>query len=447
MSGPVVLTVGSFMVRPMESASAELLAVFLGSMLQDRQVPVTERPRPAVIGDEGVSVGEIDSSQLVRVSEFRAPGRVIADRLDLMGFDKASTLSLLDSLFRTGADVEVYPQSKGDEERIAKEILLLRSLTGRQWVDLLKTANDDVATDPRLTPGTRSWLLGQIEWLDVRVQSRAYLLAFPDSEVVLDVTGQWPQWWELEDQAASMPRIASANLASSARIHAPVIVLTEGSTDAEFLSQSLRILYPHLLDLIKFLDYGVSPESNASTLARIVKSFAAANVINRVVAIFDNDATASKELSSIDQRSLPSHIKVLQYPTLELARDYPTIGPPSIEYPGGSENRADVNGLGASIELYLGRDVLAQDDGSLTPIEWKSLNWPGGGIRYQGEVVNKRAIQEKFRQKYARADLSEDWTGLELILNAIRVAAESAPGVNYDELLGAALVSRAIPKG
>ena len=44
---------------------------------------------------------------------------------------------------------------------------------------------------------------------------------------------------------------------------------------------------------------------------------------------------------------------------LELAEKYPTLGPPSEQFPGGRIDVANINGLACSIELYLGRDVLA----------------------------------------------------------------------------------------
>jgi hypothetical protein len=36
--------------------------------------------------------------------------------------------------------------------------------------------------------------------------------------------------------------------------HAPLIVLTEGTTDAEFRRMAFAVLYPHLTDLVRFLD-------------------------------------------------------------------------------------------------------------------------------------------------------------------------------------------------
>jgi hypothetical protein len=48
----------------------------------------------------------------------------------------------------------------------------------------------------------------------------------------------------------------------------------------------------------------------------------------------------------------------MQYPEIDIARDYPTLGTNGLSH-------MDVNGLAGSIELYLGADVLRDSDGVL----------------------------------------------------------------------------------
>jgi hypothetical protein len=122
----------------------------------------------------------------------------------------------------------------------------------------------------------------------------------------------------------------------------------------------------------------------------------------------------------------------MRYPRLELAANYPTLGPPTTEQPEGSLALADVNGLAGSIELYLGKDVLTGEDGTFYPVQWKSFI--PGMSRYQGEVVNKEKVHESFRAKYAAAQENrdhiegQDCEGVRLIIDAIRSAALSAFG-------------------
>jgi hypothetical protein len=81
-----------------------------------------------------------------------------------------------------------------------------------------------------------------------------------------------------------------------------------------------------------------------------------------------------------------------------------------------------------SIELYLGRDVLTQPDGTLRPVRWTS--YVSGMDRYQGQIVGKDAIHQAFRAKSKAACENpehaerQDWSGLRLVIDAICAAAQ-----------------------
>lgn len=163
----------------------------------------------------------------------------------------------------------------------------------------------------------------------------------------------------------------------------------------------------------------------------MVRAFAAAGIANRIVAICDNDTAASDALRSISSTALPPNIRIIQYPELDFAKTYPTLGPPIADGQQSSSAVADVNGLAASIELYLGRDTLMRADGSLRPVRWKAFI-PGVG-RYQGEVTEKAEIHKAFRTKAREARSnrsaisSQDWEGIRLILDALLSAFFSQP--------------------
>jgi hypothetical protein len=58
-----------------------------------------------------------------------------------------------------------------------------------------------------------------------------------------------------------------------------IIVLTEGRTDADILSKSLKMLFPGLHPYYQFMDFGgLKVEGGASALVRTVKTFAGARV-------------------------------------------------------------------------------------------------------------------------------------------------------------------------
>lgn len=241
------------------------------------------------------------------------------------------------------------------------------------------------------------------EWRHVL---RLLLTVWPDAEVELDLTELNAEGWLDGDDVGTLASDAMATLRGVASTHSPIVVLTEGRTDAEFLSAALAILHPQLADLIRFLDFDGKPEGGAGALVKTVKAFAAAGIANRVVALLDNDTAAREALRSLDVTMLPANIVVKHYPDIDLASRYPTLGPPNASSPAGHIEVADVNGLAGSIELYLGADVLTQGDGELTPVQWRSYSQAVQS--YQGEVVAKAQVHERFRAKLAQAFVSPD---------------------------------------
>jgi len=171
-----------------------------------------------------------------------------------------------------------------------------------------------------------------------------------------------------------------------------IIVITEGKTDSEFISASLRILHPNLFPYYHFIDFSNNDfkhESNASTLVKLVTAFFALNIRHHVIAIFDNDTAGRHELGRIHVDKLPFNIKAIKFPNINLANRYPTIGPTGVK-------RMNVNELACGIEMYLGEDIL-KEDGKLIPIQWKGYN--DKMQQYQGQISQKEFVQAKFRDK------------------------------------------------
>ncbi len=174
-----------------------------------------------------------------------------------------------------------------------------------------------------------------------------------------------------------------------------IIVLTEGRTDTEFLKIGLHLFFSHLEGYYHFIDFENSRyEANASRLVHTIKSFVGSGIKNLIVAIFDNDAAASKEISNLRKVKLPSNIKILQYPAIEWAKSYPSIGPTGLQ-------EMDINGLAGSIEMYLGKDCL-QENGNYIPIQW--TGYIDSIKKYQGVLLRKAEVQKKFRKKVKEFD-------------------------------------------
>lgn len=168
-----------------------------------------------------------------------------------------------------------------------------------------------------------------------------------------------------------------------------IIVLTEGSTDVHFLKESLHLLYSHLSEAYYFMDFNETKSpGGAGRLVNIIKAFIGSGIQNKIVAIFDNDTGASEALLTFQTVQLPESIAVLQYPRLKFAEKYPTYGPTGLTY-------LDINGLACGIELYLGKDLI-------TNKKRHTVQWKGYSVKtktYQGEILNKEELQDRFIQK------------------------------------------------
>jgi hypothetical protein len=152
-------------------------------------------------------------------------------------------------------------------------------------------------------------------------------------------------------------------------------------------------------------------------------------IVNRVVAVFDNDTAGQSAVQSLRSIGLRRNIQAIALPDVDWLRKYPTIGP------AGPVNM-DVNGMAASIELYLGADVLKAKGDSLTPIQWTGYDQKAR--QYQGEVLYKDQIHDRFSDKLDRcrrnpkAVASADWDGMRLIWRTIFVAFHD---VDHDDIL------------
>lgn len=177
-----------------------------------------------------------------------------------------------------------------------------------------------------------------------------------------------------------------------------IIILTEGKSDVEFISKSIEKLYPHLKDYYHFIDFDeYKVESSASALVKIITSFAAANVKHPIIALFDNDTAGLKEMKKLTSKTVQPNIRILKYPDITIAKKYPTVGPTG-------KKKMNVNGLACSIEMYFGVDVLTRNN-ELIPIQWKGFEEKEK--KYQGEIADKNYVQETFRKKLRKTEVTE----------------------------------------
>jgi HEPN/Toprim N-terminal domain 1 len=350
------------------------------------------------------------------IVHLTATAAALRDRLDVLGIGR----EVLESAFKDGVEhwLKLSRSSVQTSKLSRDRVALLDNITLPAWAELLAQAVTSAWEGDRrdaLNPRSIVALFEIWEDVDPRLIIAAVLSACsPDDEITLYVSELIGGGWI--DSHSDPQTAAIEHFSYSLANGSPPVVITEGSTDAQFLQAAVRIRYPHLQSFIKFFDFADGAEGSASAGVRTLKSFAAAGISNRVVLLLDNDTAAQDALRAFRGSRLPSRYSVLRYPAIDLARRYPTLGPNGL-------SEMNVNGLAGSIELYLGVDVLTEPDGTLSPVQWRSYS--EGMKTYQGEVMHKTDIQKRFREKVRTAETdpeqvsNQDWTGLEAIINSL----------------------------
>ncbi|MBI5354373.1 MAG: hypothetical protein HZB50_17165 [Chloroflexi bacterium] len=238
-------------------------------------------------------------------------------------------------------------------------------------------------------------------------------LAPDDSLVEYDYSSLVGECYSNNDKLVEI----SLNLLSKDyEVASKIIVLTEGTTDAELIEKSLHLLYPHLSDYYYFMNFKVSNvEGSASKLVHTVRAFVGSGIKNRTIALFDNDLAGLDEKANLSKTKIPPNIKVLAYPDLDFAKSYPAINPTGISY-------LDINGIACCLEMYFGSDILKTPNG-FTPVRLRGDTNAQG--KKQGVVEQKTKIQNEFRKKLKICrELPEniskmDWEPMRLLLDKI----------------------------
>lgn len=243
----------------------------------------------------------------------------------------------------------------------------------------------------------------------------------PSSELILDITPVVDSGYYQHDEPVC---------ASTAQMHLDstlpfqkIIILTEGSSDSKILSKALKLLYPKVESYFSFLDFDTyKAEGGSAMLEKTVKSFAAAGISNKIIALFDYDAAGVAATERLKKRNFPSNFRVMTLPPIDLAGNYPTIGREGII----NEN---VNGRACSIEMYLGTDILTDPSNQLAPVKWRNIEPQINTL--QGEISRKADLQKKYLKKVRIANEKgllqhvHDWTGLLSVFESIFAVAAS----------------------
>jgi hypothetical protein len=379
--------------------------------------------------------------------EYVASLAVVKDRLEFMGF----TLPVVREAFDTGVeerldelerrrDDPAWRQSELLGVLISKEQSVLRGLSLGSWLEafafILQRKFDpdrkhwyDENSEADLPLLVRFLLGASIDgglWFpldDFRVFMRAAVeVTGTDAQVTYDLSNLSAAEYISHDE--DLCGWARRETADEFMLNHKVVVLTEGISDSRAIEGALKVLYPHLTEYYSFMDFqAVRAPGGAGALVATLKAFIGAGIVNRIIAVFDNDTAARSAVRGLRDVPLPNNVRVIHYPDLDLAREYPTLGPQGI-------TKMNVNGLAGGLELYFGVDILRQSDGGLTPVQWRGYDDALG--QYQGELMNKADLHARFTKKLKEcldtpsAHSGYDWTGMRLIVECLRMAFHDA---------------------
>lgn len=250
--------------------------------------------------------------------------------------------------------------------------------------------------------------------------------AHADEEVRLDLHDLYNAGYF--NGVENITQLAADELAVSVSSGGPIIVVTEGVTDARFLQRALELVAPHVSHMFRFFDKDAGVEMGAAQVVRTLRSFAAAGVTNRVVGVLDNDAAGRVAAKNLAAKFRPANNRYFLLPDVPYGSYYPTYGP-------NGDADLDINGRAVSIEFQFGIEQLCLSSGTPARVEWSGREASIGV--YQGSLPkkDKEAVQENILSFLASASPVHDpeeepWPVIHALVNRLLEAAtpESFPG-------------------
>jgi hypothetical protein len=390
--------------------------------LFDEQEKIFLKGKEALEYTERLNIEDIDPEDIeaVEVHTYKTKAMYLRDRLYTLGFNDGLLKSVFDECRNEKLDFAVEQQEYyKNKQELSVDMLAIytkerNELEGLSFETWLEGIQSYVSGPENATH--RNGPLELIEEANERIVLYAVLEAMDsESTVEFDLSDLYDGGW-LSDDTPKTSLNVSWSLDS-----APPILLTEGVFDREVLVNSLALLRPEVSSYMRFLDTDYKTEGGAGAVLKLLKSFAAAGISNRILVILDNDTAAQEAIEGFSKFKLPSHFRLMTLPHAELLEHYPTIGPQG-------NVRMNVNGLAGAIELYLGEDVLKKGN-EMYPIQWTGYSNKVGA--YQGELNEKSQVQKLFLKKIKAAEkdraiiANQDWSGLELILDSILIELSS----------------------
>lgn len=366
-------------------------------------------PSAAALFLDSEAIPYTDAETGVQGATFKTTAGNMRDRLELLGYTSGEATLKVNAAWPTRAG-----RTDDNDEALPEKLIT-------EW---LAHYGEDSSEGWNFPHESFHHIQGQwgVMWGVERWQVRYLVDRVPDDvPLTLDLSEVWGTH-EQEFTPTFCADARAAELADAAG-SLPTIVLTEGSTDAEVLNAAVKFARPHLAGFITFLDYSMSPVGSVDAVVRAIRAFGAAGVGNQVIGLLDNDLAGKEGFAQIASSGLPSHMRPLVLPELDIAKAYPAHGTEGLAV-------TDINGRAVSIELFMGEDVLRESDGELSPVQW--TGFMPKFSNYQGSLINKRQVQDRFRAKVKRAEsvgaVAAEWEDLGMLLDyLVNGASEEVP--------------------
>lgn len=338
---------------------------------------------------------------------YESTAGVLRRRLALRGFSSDWVCQLSAAFFDDERD---------ERERAAESpsgAAITAALTTRRG----RATGTGVRPDPRERP-EEYFLRGCWEELNDAFDDPRFALALSlcrtraSTRVKLDLTALVLGGWLTSEEHPH--RQARLRMAATVAADGPVVVITEGSSDAYRLRRALEIEAPEVAHLFTFLDFDQRPPGGTDRVVSLVKGMAAAGVMNRIVAVLDNDTAGREAAAQLSKLRLPGQVVTVLLPDVPYARAYPTLGP-------SGRVVVDVNGRAASMEFMFGADVLRDRAGEMAPVRWHSFSEKIGD--YQGRLDNADKTRVGKRIDHALASAADGNIAEEVRQGCARLAA------------------------
>lgn len=387
--------------------------LFADSMFAECDMKVRSRSKTHPIVRQVCDLYDFEPRQ--SYSYLLAPASVVRKRLLIQGYTPEFCVRVWENARMS--ELALLRQFSGDEKTDA-EIAQLQCLTFSDWLSMIRS---EVEQFPRRTEADvgRRWKFKSLlsAQNDVFVQICCLIEALPDAPVWMDC-GYLYENGDDERTPQQIARDEDAEFEND--LSGAIIILTEGKSDTRIISAALRAFYPEYAEAYQFLDFEeFKIEGGATLLAKMIKVLSGARVKNRMIGLFDNDAAGLEAHRPLNAVRFPNNVRIMRLPDTKLAKSYPTLGPAGLA-------KMDVNGSGAPIELYLGRNNLKGPDGKLRPIRW--TQWIDSVSRYQGVVQDKDAVSKAFFEALngamTPASLRRTFPEMDLLLRTIFAAFE-----------------------